>query len=74
MDDDNKDVQRGGVGEIWLKGPCISKGYHNTPKVSKAAFHEGWCKTGDIGCVKDDLVFIVDRKKASPDLQVLNIS
>ncbi|XP_026313469.1 luciferin 4-monooxygenase-like isoform X2 [Hyposmocoma kahamanoa] len=36
-------------GELWLKGPCLVKGYYGNPTATKEAFTEdGWYRTGDI--------------------------
>ncbi|XP_049879449.1 luciferin 4-monooxygenase-like [Pectinophora gossypiella] len=48
--DTNEDIVEANVkGELWLKGPSVSKGYYKDPEVTKQAFTEdGWFKTGDI--------------------------
>lgn len=56
----------GQPGEALLKGPMITKGYHNNPEATKSSFTaDGYLRTGDILRVKGDLLYIVDRKKAS---------
>ena len=52
-------------GEIWLRGPSISKGYYNRDKETEEAFTEdGWFKTGDVGQWEPSgTVKIIDRKK-----------
>lgn len=52
-------------GELWLKGPNISKGYFRNPKANAEAFtDDGWLKTGDICRFDEDGdLFIVDRLK-----------
>lgn len=58
-------VPAGQVGEIWLKGPMIMKGYHNLPEETAAALTpEGYFKTGDLGRLDEDgYLFITGRKK-----------
>jgi acyl-CoA synthetase (AMP-forming)/AMP-acid ligase II len=56
-------VPPGTPGEILLKGPTIFLGYHNRPEENANAFRDGWFCTGDIGEVRNDLLYIVDRKK-----------
>ena len=51
-------------GEILVKGPTVFKGYWNMPEETKAAFTEGWFKTGDIGQFDaEGFLSITDRKK-----------
>jgi long-chain acyl-CoA synthetase len=53
------------VGEVWLKGPMIMKGYYNLPDATAAAITpEGFFQTGDLGKVDaDGYLFITGRKK-----------
>lgn len=62
---DNKEMEHGKPGEIWLRGPNIFKGYYNNPAATSDAIDaEGWYRTGDIGYVdENDNVFITDRLK-----------
>jgi acyl-CoA synthetase (AMP-forming)/AMP-acid ligase II len=58
------DVAPGEVGEIWISGPTIVRGYHNNPEATAAAFTDGWFHTGDLGYVDEDgFVHVVDRLK-----------
>ena len=51
---DDREVQVGEVGEIWLRSPGVSIGYWQRPEESAATFVDGWCKTGDLGRVTED--------------------
>jgi fatty-acyl-CoA synthase len=65
VDDDNRPLPPGEVGELVLKGPSCSTGYFNNPEASRAAVDaEGWFHTGDMARVDGDgFYFIADRKK-----------
>ncbi|HET6949469.1 MAG TPA: class I adenylate-forming enzyme family protein [Acidimicrobiales bacterium] len=61
---DGADAAPGEVGEIWISGPTIVRGYHNNPEATAAAFTDGWFHTGDLGYVDGDgFVHVVDRLK-----------
>ena len=63
VDDDDRDVGDGELGEIVLRGENILKGYYNNPDATATAFRNGWFHTGDIGYRDaDGFYYIVDRK------------
>jgi len=52
------------VGELWIKGPNVIRGYWNKPEETARAFSKGWLRSGDIARIDDEgFIFIVDRKK-----------
>src|ERR1019366_6465607 len=52
------------VGELWIKGPNVVRGYWNNSEATAEAFTKGWLHTGDIARIDDEgFVFIVDRAK-----------
>ncbi|KAK4544200.1 hypothetical protein LTR36_004410 [Oleoguttula mirabilis] len=51
------------IGEIFVRGAQLMSGYLNNPEATAEAFEDGWLKTGDIGYVKDGMVYLVDRAK-----------
>jgi long-chain acyl-CoA synthetase len=59
-----EDVPAGQVGELWVRGPNIVRGYWNKPEETAESFTDGWFHTGDLGYVDEDgLVYVVDRLK-----------
>lgn len=52
-------------GEVWIKSPCLFKGYLNQPEATAEVLTEDrWFKTGDVGVLDDEgFLFIVDRIK-----------
>ena len=65
VDDDGRDVEPGKEGEIWVRGPQVTRGYWEDEKANREAFVDGWFCTGDIAVFRDGLFYIVDRKKVS---------
>ena len=52
------------VGELWIKGPNVVRGYWNKPEETDASFSKGWLKTGDVARIDEEgFVYIVDRAK-----------
>ena len=64
VDENNKPVPRGTVGEIKVRGPNRMLGYWNRPEETAAAIRDGWMHTGDGGYMDEDgFVYMVDRIK-----------
>lgn len=66
----------GRVGEIWLAGAAVARGYRNAPPAAQAAFEarlpdgDGpWLRTGDLGFVRDGELYVTGRLK---DLVIVN--
>ncbi|HEY5111315.1 MAG TPA: class I adenylate-forming enzyme family protein [Acidimicrobiales bacterium] len=52
------------VGELWVKGPSVVRGYWNKPEATAKAFTKGWMHTGDVARIDNEgFVYIVDRAK-----------
>lgn len=64
MNDAGVEVAPGEVGELWVRGPMIVKGYWNAPEQTHANFHDGFWRTGDVVSIDDEgYLYIHDRKK-----------
>jgi fatty-acyl-CoA synthase len=64
VDETGRDVPRGGIGELWTRGPNVTPGYWNKPEATRAAFADGWLKTGDAARQDaEGFIYIVDRWK-----------
>jgi long-chain acyl-CoA synthetase len=61
---DQKPVANGEVGELWVRGPNVMKGYYHAPEETAAAVNpEGWFNTRDLARLENGYLFIVGRTK-----------
>ena len=64
VDDEGNTVPLGQVGELWVRGSPVIKGYINRPEATAETITDGWLHTGDIARMDEDgFIYIVDRKK-----------
>lgn len=64
VDEHDKPLPAGTVGEIVARGTNLMRGYWNLPDESAEALRGGWMHTGDAGYVDEDgFLFIQDRVK-----------
>ncbi len=64
VDGDGRPLPTGEVGELWIKGPNVIKGYWNKPQATAATIDGGWLHSGDVARIDDEgFVYIVDRAK-----------
>ncbi len=64
VDDDDRPVPPGTVGEIVHRGPHVTLGYWKNPEKTAEAFRNGWFHSGDLGVMDEEgYLTVVDRKK-----------
>jgi acyl-CoA synthetase (AMP-forming)/AMP-acid ligase II len=54
MDDAGGLLSAGAPGEVVIRGPNVTRGYHNNPEANAAVFTNGWFRTGDRGVLDSD--------------------
>jgi len=61
---DGQRVSEGEVGELWVRGPNVMKGYYRAPEETATAISaEGWFNTRDLARMEDGKLYIVGRTK-----------
>jgi D-alanine--poly(phosphoribitol) ligase subunit 1 len=40
LDEEQRPIARGGIGELWIGGPCVGLGYYANPEETAARFHQ----------------------------------
>ncbi len=64
VDDDDKPVLPGQIGELLIKTPAAMAEYLDDPKETKAVLQEGWFKTGDLAVLlPEGFIQIAGRKE-----------
>src|SRR6218665_1251319 len=56
-------------GELWLRGPSITRGYLDAAEANRQLFHQGWLRTGDLGYFSGGHLYVTGRLK---DLLIIN--
>ena len=54
MDEAGNLLPAGTPGEVVVRGPNVTRGYHNNPEANAASFTNGWFRTGDRGVLDSD--------------------
>ncbi|RFA31375.1 long-chain fatty acid--CoA ligase [Alkalilimnicola ehrlichii] len=65
LDQNGREVPTGNVGELWVRGPNVMKGYFRNPAATAATLaDDGWLNTGDMARLDDERnLYIVARSK-----------
>lgn len=61
--DDGEVLDDGEAGEIWTRSAANAREYWNKPEATAETFVDGWCRTGDLGTVREGRLTVTGRKK-----------
>ena len=60
----------GRIGEIWVRGPNVARGYWGRPEETRRVFgattpegEDGFLRTGDLGALRDGELYVTGRSK-----------
>ena len=64
VDDQDRDLPAGEIGEVITKSDCVMDGYWQNPAANAETLRGGWLHTGDLGSMNaDGLLTLRDRSK-----------
>ena len=64
VDEDDRELPMGEVGEVISRSDCVMKGYWANPEATAETLRNGWLHTGDVGSVDaDGFLTLRDRSK-----------
>jgi long-chain acyl-CoA synthetase len=64
VDDGERDLARGEIGELIVRGPNVMKGYYKDDAATALVLRNGWLHTGDLALIDaDGHIFLKGRKK-----------
>ncbi|MDG0978635.1 MAG: class I adenylate-forming enzyme family protein [Halieaceae bacterium] len=64
VNDAGQTLPAGEVGELWVRGANVIKGYLNRAEATADSITDGWLHTGDVAYIDEDgCIFLVDRAK-----------
>ena len=64
VDPTGRELPRGEIGELWIHGGSVIKGYWNNPRATAEGFTAGYWHSGDLGSIDEqNFVRVFDRQK-----------
>jgi acyl-CoA synthetase (AMP-forming)/AMP-acid ligase II len=64
LDDHDREVPVGTIGEICFRAPTVMHGYWNNSVATQETLRNGWLHTGDVGYMDEEgFIYLADRKK-----------
>ncbi|HEX5529127.1 MAG TPA: AMP-binding protein, partial [Methylomirabilota bacterium] len=63
VDRDGRPLDERVEGRIEFRGPSVTEGYWRNPAVTRAARHDGWMDSGDLGYWADGELYVTGRQK-----------
>ena len=64
VDDGERDLARGEIGELIVRGPNVMEGYYKDAAATALVLRNGWLHTGDLALIDaDGHIFLKGRKK-----------
>ena len=64
VDDGERDLARGEIGELIVRGPNVMEGYYKDDAATALVLRNGWLHTGDLALIDaDGHIFLKGRKK-----------
>jgi acyl-CoA synthetase (AMP-forming)/AMP-acid ligase II len=64
IDDNDRELAAGAIGEIAARGSVVMAGYWNRPEATAETLRGGWLHTGDVGMMDEQgYLYLLDRKK-----------
>jgi long-chain acyl-CoA synthetase len=64
VDEGDRELRRGEIGELILRGENVMKGYYKDEEATAQVIRDGWLHTSDLGRMDEDgYIFLTGRKK-----------
>ncbi|MEW6721460.1 MAG: AMP-binding protein [Thermodesulfobacteriota bacterium] len=75
VNEEGREVPRGMVGEVIVRGRNVFEGYLHDPKGTAEVLRNGWLYTGDMAAVDEEgYIYIVDRKRDTLMVESVTVS